>query len=47
MTRAHVIGIGIHPFGKFPDKTVPELARDAIWGAIGDAEIDPRRLGVA
>jgi acetyl-CoA acyltransferase len=47
MNRAHVIGIGIHPFGKFPDKTVPELARDAIWGAIGDAEIDPRRIGVA
>lgn len=46
-SSAHVLGIGIHPFGKFPEKTVPQLARDAIWDAIGDAEIDPHRIGVA
>lgn len=37
MTDAHVVGVGMHPFGRFPEKSVPELARDAIWGAISDA----------
>lgn len=47
VSRAYVVGTGLHPFGKFPEKTMPQLARDAIWAAISDADIDPRLIGVA
>jgi acetyl-CoA acyltransferase len=42
-----VVGVGMHPFGKFPDQSVPDLARDAIWAAITDADLDPHLIGVA
>lgn len=47
MTDAHVVGVGVHPFGRFPDETMPQLARTAIWAAIEDAGVDPRAIGVA
>lgn len=34
-----VVGVGMHPFGRFPERSVPELARDAIWGALKDAGV--------
>jgi acetyl-CoA acetyltransferase len=47
VAEAHIVGGGLHPFGRFPDKSVPELARDAIWNAIGDCGVDPRWIDVA
>jgi acetyl-CoA acyltransferase len=47
MARAEVVGVGMHPFGKFPEKSVAELARDAIRAAIDDAGIDPRAVEAA
>lgn len=35
--EVYVVGVGMHPFGRFPDLSVPELARDAIWAALRDA----------
>lgn len=39
-----VLGVGMHPFGKHPDKSLYDLARVAIWDAIRDAGVDPRRI---
>jgi acetyl-CoA acyltransferase len=47
MTQAHVIGVGVHPFGRYPDTSMPDLARRSIWAAIADAGIDPHEVGVA
>ena len=47
MTDAVVVGVGLHKFGKFPDRSISRLARDAIWSAIHDAGIDPRLIDVA
>jgi acetyl-CoA acyltransferase len=47
MPEAHVVGVGLHPFGRFPAETMPQLARTAIWSAIEDAGVDPHSIGVA
>jgi acetyl-CoA acyltransferase len=47
VTDVAVVGVGIHPFGQFPDRNLWMLAREAIWAAIHDAEIDPRQIDVA
>jgi acetyl-CoA acyltransferase len=47
MPDAHVVGVGLHPFGKFPEESMPQLARTAIWAAIADSGLDPRLIGVA
>lgn len=47
MSDAYVVGVGLHPFGRFPDKSVPQLARDAIWNAIGDSGVSARDIDVA
>ncbi len=47
MRKVVVIGIGMHPFGKFLDKSLPDLARVAVWNAIEDASISPRDIEVA
>lgn len=39
-----VVGVGLHPFGRFPDTPMPELARGAIWAAISDAGCDPHEI---
>jgi acetyl-CoA acyltransferase len=46
-TSAYVVGVGMHPFGKFADKSMPSLARDAIWGAIADAGCSPGAIDFA
>jgi len=46
MSIAEVVGVGMHPFGKFPEKSVTQLARDAIRAAIEDSGIDPRSIGI-
>lgn len=47
MAEAYVVGGGMHPFGRYPGKSVPQLARDAIWDAITDGGVDPRLIDVA
>lgn len=42
-----VLGVGMHPFGQFPDKDIRDLSRLAIWEAIDDAGIDPRAINIA
>ena len=32
-----VLGVGLHPFGRFPYKDLPQLAREAVVQALGDA----------
>ena len=39
-----VLGVGMHAFGKHPDKSLYDLARVAVWNAIRDSGIDPRWL---
>jgi acetyl-CoA acyltransferase len=39
-----IIGVGMTRFGKHPDKTIKDLAREATWAAIDDAGVDPRKI---
>lgn len=34
-----VLGVGLHPFGRFPNKTVQDLAREAALAALTDAGV--------
>jgi acetyl-CoA acyltransferase len=47
MNDVYVVGTGLHPFGRFPDSTMPQLARTAIWAAIADCGVDPRWIDAA
>jgi len=40
MRQAAIIGIGIHPWGKFPEKTVHELNLEVAQMALKDAGIE-------
>jgi acetyl-CoA acetyltransferase len=45
MTSVAVIGVGIIPFGKQPEKTLLDLAAEAAYLAIKDAGIRPSQVG--
>lgn len=47
MRNVVVLGVGMHAFGKFPNKNLNDLSREVIWNAIHDSRIDPREIGVA
>ena len=47
MGQVAVIGVGMTRFGKFPDRSVEDLGREACWAAIQDAGIDPRDIQAA
>jgi acetyl-CoA C-acetyltransferase len=47
MDDVAIIGIGLHPFGRFGDKTAFEMAADAVELALTDAGIDWRDVGCA
>ena len=47
MTHARVIGTGLHAFGRFPDLSIQQLARVAIWEAIHDAGLAGPEIGIA
>ena len=47
MSGASIIGVGMVPFGKFPNRTVVDLAWPAVKAAIADSGIDPRRIQAA
>jgi acetyl-CoA acetyltransferase len=39
MMEAVIIGVGLHPFGRFPGKSAMDMAADAVRAALGDAGI--------
>jgi benzoylsuccinyl-CoA thiolase BbsB subunit len=47
MSGVAVIGVGMIPFGKYPDRTISDLAWPAVKAAIADAGIEPRRIQAA
>ena len=47
MREVAVIGVGQSTFGKFPDKTVGDLGREAILAALKDAGVSPNAIQVA
>ena len=47
MRKVVVLGVGMHPFGKFLEKSLMDLGREAIWNAIEDAGIPPQKIEVA
>lgn len=40
-----IIGVGMTKFGKHPDKTIKDLAREATWKAIRDANVNAKDIG--
>ena len=42
-----VAGVGLHPFGRFPDKTVRDLAREAVLEALKDAGVKYKDIQAA
>jgi len=38
-TRVVVLGVGLHPFGRFPEKSISDLGRTAALEAMKDAGI--------
>ena len=47
MREVVVLGVGMHPFGRFLDKGLSDLARVAIWDALKDAHVPARDVQVA
>ena len=47
MRKVLAIGVGMTKFGKFPDLSVEQLGRDAVWAAMKDAGIRPQDIQVA
>jgi acetyl-CoA acetyltransferase len=47
MRRVKIVGVGMTKFGRLPDHSLEQLAREAIWDAIDDCGLDPRRIGIA
>ena len=39
MSATIVKGVGMHPFGRFPDRSVLELGAAAVAEALGDADV--------
>lgn len=44
MREVAVLGVGMTKFGKFLDRSLKDLAREACWDAIQDAGISPRAI---
>jgi len=47
MRQVAVIGVGSTVFGKFPEKPIKDMGRDAVWAAIDDANINPKEIQFA
>mgnify|MGYP003334087218 CR=1 FL=1 len=46
MKGVSVIGVGMIPFGKYPDKNIVDLGWPAVKAALKDAGIDGKRIEV-
>jgi len=44
MRNVAVIGLGMHPWGKFPDKSVTQMCREAVVAALADAGVAWREI---
>jgi len=42
-----IIGVGMTRFGKFLERGMPDLGREAVWNAIDDADIPPKDIQIA
>jgi acetyl-CoA acyltransferase len=42
-----VIGVGMHRFGKYLELSLSDLARVAIWNAVHDSGMDPKKIEAA
>lgn len=47
MSRIFVVGVGMTPFGKFLDKSVKDLTREAVQAALQDAGVGQDAIGAA
>lgn len=47
MREVVVLGVGMHPFGRFLDKGLRDLARVAVWDALKDANVPAKDIQVA
>ena len=47
MNDVAILGVGLHPFGRFGDKSAIDMAADAIDNALGDAGIEWRDIQFA
>ncbi|MCZ7657141.1 MAG: thiolase family protein [Xanthobacteraceae bacterium] len=47
MSDAYVAGVGFHPFGRFPEKTLKEIAAQAVLAALDDSALDPDGIDAA
>jgi acetyl-CoA acetyltransferase/uncharacterized OB-fold protein len=45
--QAEIAGVGLHPFGRFGDKTVTEIGAEAVRQALRDAGVDRRHIQAA
>jgi len=44
--NTYILGVGMHPFGRFPDKGLKQLTYQAVWEAIEDARIEAKKIEV-
>jgi acetyl-CoA acetyltransferase len=42
-----IIGVGLHPFGRFEGKSAVEMGVDAIFAAVADASVEWKDIGFA
>ena len=47
MREVAVIGVGMHPFGRFPEKTIEDMASEAAIQALKDANVDWKDIPAA
>ena len=45
--RVAIIGVGLHPFGRFEGKSAMQMGVDAIFAAVADAGIEYRDIQAA
>ena len=44
--KVRVAGVGLHPFGKFRNKDISVMAREAVVEALGDAGLPRNKVHV-
>jgi acetyl-CoA acetyltransferase len=47
MTKAYVAAASMLPFGKYPDRSVADLGREAIRAVLAETGVDPAEIGAA
>jgi len=47
MRDVAILGVGMHPFGRYLDKSLTDLAHVAIWNALKDANVSAKDVQVA